>query len=196
MRFDRSYVWRFLNKYYQTVINSSFENTTYYSGLVSGIDLASNRFWVVRMNDMPSDANGTPDAEGKTSGIPYPPVIMRPDGWEGPLRTYLGLITAQNALTYSPHGLYFFESEYPDWKLRIHFYSFEVPVEKRVWATKTFLLRAGKFRSSTVTQTVEPYVAYSALDDHLYFIRRNWTMGSDFTIRSLARISRTDATTP
>ncbi len=189
MRFDRSYIWWFLNMHYQTTANQG-------NGLVLRIDLTSNQFWILHMNDMPFDANGTPNAEGKTPGIPYPPVIYAPNGWVDPLFLGLGSITTRNALTYSPHGLYFFESEYPDWKLRIHFYSFEVPVERRAWTTKTFLLRAGQFRGNPIAQNVEPYVAYSALDDHLYFIRRNWTMSSNFTIRSLARISHQDATTP
>src|SRR3989338_4936186 len=58
MRFDRSYIWWFLNRHYQTTANQG-------NGLVLRIDLTSNQFWILHMNDMPFDANGTPNAEGK-----------------------------------------------------------------------------------------------------------------------------------
>lgn len=191
--FMRSYIWWYLNRHYQSSLDPDSEQQDYITGIVLRHDTAQKRFWVVQTNDMPSDANGELDAQGLTPGIPYPPVRYGPDSWEGTNAATLGLIALQNAMTYSKHGLYFFESEYPDWYLRIHYYSFEIPVRNRAWATKQFTLRAGYFRGNPIVSHLNPHVAYSKKDGYLYFLRRAWTGGPDYVFISLMRITRIDA---
>lgn len=190
INFSLSHMWWYLNKYYQTSLDSKKYELSFMTGIVLDHDVAQKRFWVVQINDMPQDANGASDTSGNTSGIPYPPVLNSPDGWVADPWT-LGMIALQNAMTYSRHGLYFFESDYSDWRLRIHYYSFESPVSERKWVTKEFTLKTGWFRGNPIVSYQGPMVAYSKKDDYLYFMKRDWIQKDGF--QSLARIKRIDA---
>ncbi|MEK7648581.1 MAG: hypothetical protein AAB400_01550 [Patescibacteria group bacterium] len=187
------YLWWGLNKLYQTSIDPSwFDYQTYRSGLVSGLDSARSIFWVYQMKDMPEDVNGTVGISGSTPGIPYPPVRVHPSSWVSS-PTPRGLITAQNALTYSPDGLLFLESEQPDYILRIHYYAFAPKPKERVWTTKTFSFKTGPFRSLSVDNALAPQVAFSKKDTMLYFMSRYWETGWENTLKTLVRLKKSDA---
>lgn len=190
--FERTYAWWYLNRHYQSSIDPSLESRAYMTGLVRDIDPIAGRFWVLQMIDMPLDVNGAADALGKTPGIPYPPTLVRSDGWMDPNTPRRAWIAAQNGMAYSAEGIYFLESEYSDYMLRIHFYSFLVPFAQRTWTTRNFALKTGWFRGTSLEEYIVPQVVYSKRDGRLYFMRRNWE-GDANQFRSIVRIPRATA---
>ncbi len=190
---DPAYLWWGLNKYFQSTLDpSGFDLTTYKTGPAILLDMVANRFWVYQMIDMPADVNGATGSLDTTPGIPYPPVRVPPGSWV-PSSSPRGFITLHNALTYSPGGLYFLESESPEYTLRIHYFSFALPPTQRVWTTKTFAFKTGPFRSLSIDNAIAPQAAFSKRDNTLYFMNRYWEVEKGNELKTLVRVKESDA---